>query len=60
MADAGAVELPGRVSVEDWIVVQMGVLELLDAVVRSEEEDHPDHVERVWKKVEVISEILLS
>ncbi len=60
MADAGAVELPGRVSVEDWIVVQMGVLELLDAVVRSEEEDHPDHVKRVWKKVEVISEILLS
>jgi len=60
LADAGAVELSGRVSVEDWIVVQMGVLELLDAVVRSEEEDHPDHVERVWKKVEVISKILLS
>jgi len=60
LLDFRAVELSGRVSVEDRVVEQMVVLELLEVVVRSEEVDHPDHVKRVWHEIEVISKVLLS
>jgi len=55
-----AVELSGRVSVEDGVEEQVGVLELSEVVVGPEEVDHPDHVEGVWQKIEVKAEVLLS